>query len=307
MQKCKIIDTIIRPYFLLKRIFLHSLDLFIPNKMRRKHVRAYLTFGKIKETINPQPYSHKIAVAFCFDENLWRQATVTILSLLINSPKVSYDIYCITNVSHTHLARIKKIVNQYTKRSTITFLKPNKDFSKSYCGAWSDAIYWRCMLPKLLPNVERIIYADVDTVFTSDLRDADKITMGDNLIAGVYDKPGREYINSGFMIMNLNCMRRRCTYNEMIKWSRNHETQFPDQDMLNAVCAGRIMNISRKFNLQIDGAYDALKTMTLQQRRDLKSPVMLHYAGPQKPWKMEIRKFYSFDIWRRYASMTGLF
>ena len=95
MPKRKIIDTIIRPYFLLKRIFLHSLDLFIPNKMRRKHVRAYLTFGKIKETINPQPYSHKIAVAFCFDENLWRQATVTILSLLINSPKVSYDIYCI--------------------------------------------------------------------------------------------------------------------------------------------------------------------------------------------------------------------
>ncbi len=307
MQKRKIIDTIIHPYFLLKRTFLHSLDLFIPNKIRRKSVQAYLTFGKIKETINLQPYPHKIAVAFCFDENLWRQATVTILSLLANSPKLSYDIYCVTDVAHAHLAPLQEIVNLYGKRSTITFLKPNKDFSQSYCGAWSDAIYWRCMLPKLLPDVERIIYADVDTVFTSDLREADQLAMGENLIAGVYDKPGREYINSGFMIMNLNNMRRGRIYKEMIEWSQNHETSFPDQDMLNAVCAGKIMNISRKFNLQIDGAYDALKTMTLQQRRDLKSPVMLHYAGKQKPWKMEIHNFHSFDIWRRYASITELF
>lgn len=50
----------------------------------------------------------------------------------------------------------------------------------------------------------------------------------------------------------------------------------------------------------IDGGYSFLKTMDLQQSRDLKNPVVLHYAGRYKPWKAEIKSFFTFDLYRRY-------
>ena len=92
----------------------------------------------------------------------------------------------------------------------------------------------------------------------------------------------------------------------MIDWARNNLTKYPDQDMINHICRGRILQLSRKYNLIVVAAYSMLKTMTIKQYNELKHPVMLHYAGKLKPWNYEIKSFFTFDIWRKYARMTGL-
>ena len=159
------------------------------------------------------------------------------------------------------------------------------------------------MLPKLLPDtVDRIIYADVDVLFVRDLRDAHQIDMGANLLAGCFDNP--EYINSGFLVMNIAKFRQDNIYQQMIHWAETNETRYPDQDMLNTVCKNRIKSISRKFNTLVDGGYSFLKTMDRTQHRDLKRPVMLHYAGRHKPWDMSIRSFFTFDMYRKYYNQV---
>lgn len=286
-------------YFKLKRTVLHIIDLFIPSKTAKKNFVSWATFPRFKLTPNATPYSKTINVAFCFDENYIPLALTTISSLLKNSPACNYDIYCITNITKSHQNKMQKFITSAYSNGKLIFLKPNKDYDNAHCGRWAHAIWWRCMLPSLLPdNIERIIYADVDTLFVRDLRDANEFDMSDNLLAGCFDSP--TYINSGFLIMNIAQIRRENKYPEMISWAETHQTRYPDQDMLNTVCSGRIKPMSRKFNAIVGGGYSFLKTMDLAQYRDMKEPVMLHYAGKIKPWDMTVSRFFTFELYREY-------
>ncbi|MBR3930642.1 MAG: glycosyltransferase family 8 protein [Alphaproteobacteria bacterium] len=297
-------EVLAKPYFRTKRMFLHLTDILIRDRTKRNSFCSWATFPRFAETINHEPYAPRINVAFCFNQNLILQATTTILSLLHNSPTCSYDIYCVTDITPGQRQTLSQTIAQVSPQSKVHFLKPNSDYADAQLGTWSDAIYWRCMLPALLPNIDQIIYADVDTVFLSDLRAVNEIDFGDKLIAGCFDKPG--YINSGFMVMNLKQIRTENIYPKMIDWARNNLTKYPDQDMINHVCHGRILPLSRKYNLIVVAAYSMLKNMTIKQYNDLKHPVMLHYAGKLKPWDYSIKSFFTFDIWRKYARMTGL-
>ncbi|MBR5153449.1 MAG: glycosyltransferase family 8 protein [Alphaproteobacteria bacterium] len=289
MKSNKFTEALARPYFRTKRMLLHLTDFLIRDRTKRNSFCSWATFPHFSETINHEPYAPHINVAFCFNQNLILQATTTILSLLHNSPACTYEIYCITDITSKQQQALQKTITLASSKSKIHFLKPNSDYADAKLGTWSDAIYWRCMLPALLPQIDQILYADVDTVFLSDLRDVNEIDFGDNLIAGCFDKPG--YINSGFMVMNLKQIRAENKYPQMIDWARNNLTKYPDQDMINHICRGRILQLSRKYNLIVVAAYSMLKTMTIKQYNELKHPVMLHYAGKLKPWNYEIKSF----------------
>ncbi len=290
-------------YFKIKRGFLHLVDLFIPTKVAKKNFVSWATFPRFNYTPNAVPYNRKINVAFCFNEKYIPLALTAISSLLENSPACTYDIYCVTDITKTHQSKIKKfIANRYTN-GNIIFLGPNHDYDGAHCGRWSHAIWWRCMLPKMLPEtVDRIIYADVDTLFVRDLREANDFDIGTNLLAGCFDSP--TYINSGFLVMNIAQFRRDNIYPKMIEWAETHQTRYPDQDMLNTICKNRIKPMSRKFNAIVGGGYSFLKTMNATEFRQMRAPVMLHYAGKIKPWDMTIKRFFTFETYRKYYNMV---
>lgn len=291
-------EKIFNTYLKLKRLVLHGICLFIRSKIIRRNLVSWATFPKFNLTPDKTKYNKIINVAFCFNEGFIPFAVTTISSLLENSPSCKYDIYCVTDIDKNSQAKIQKYISKRYSNGNIVFLKPNKDYDKAHCGRWSPAIWWRCMLPKLLPDtVERIIYADVDTIFVRDLREANEFEMGTDLLAGCFDSP--TYINSGFIIMNIKQFRLENTYSQMVNWAENNQTGCPDQDMLNTVCQGRIRPISRKFNVIIVAGYSFLKTMTISQYRDLRTPVMLHYAE-FKPWDANIKRFFTVDIYRKY-------
>ncbi len=292
-------QKLISGYFRFKRGLLHFCDLFIPSKIAKRNFVAWATFPRFDLTSNTTKYDKTINIAFCFNDAYIPLALTAISSLLQNSPGCKYDIYCVTDIDEAQQAKIKQFISSRHTNGRIIFMAPNHDYDGAHCGRWSHAIWWRCMLPKLLPDsVDKIIYADVDILFVRDLRDAFSIDLGTNLLAGCFDSP--TYINSGFLVMNIAQFRQENIYPKMIEWAETHQTRCPDQDMLNEICSGRILSISRKFNTIIDGGYSFLKTMDLQQYRDLKNPVVLHYAGRYKPWKAEIKSFFTFDLYRRY-------
>ncbi len=287
-------------YFkILKRLVLHIIEFFIPSKVFRKNFVAWATFPKFNLVPDITKYDKTINVAFCFNDRYIPLALTAISSLLENSPGCKYDIYCVTDITKYSQTKISKYIKNRYSNGNIIFLKPNKDYDRAHCGRWPHAIWWRCMLPKLLPNsVNRIIYADVDTLFVRDLRDANEFEIGTNLLAGCFDS--ETYINSGFLIMNIKQFRMENKYPQMIYWAENNQTRCPDQDMLNAICHGRIKPMSRKFNLIVDGGYSFLKTMNISQYREIRYPVMLHYAGRVKPWDANIKSFFTFKIYRQY-------
>ena len=253
-----------------------------------------------------------INIAFCFNKNLIKQAVVAITSLLIESKdRCNYDIYCVidNSVSEKDKSLLENIVR--TTGSSLTFLYANNDFNKSWTGHYTVAIYYRMMLPKLLPALDYIIYTDVDTVFCSDLVEASMIDLKNNLVAGVRDKVDL-YINSGFLIMNLKQMRKEKIYNKWITISQKEQYGMPDQDLLNKTCNGKIMLLPFKYNIIVENLYklENKSVFSKQELHDLKyHAVMIHYAGTYngigRPW--DNKKKALADIWWKYAKQTGLF
>ena len=283
----------------IKRLLLHIVDIFIPSKVAKKNFVSWATFPKFNMTPDNTIYSPVINIAFCFNKAYIPLFLTAVSSLLQNSPGCKYDVYCVTDINKSEQTKILKYIKKHYSNGNIIFLKPNTDYDNAHCGRWSRAIWWRCMLPKLLPNnVKRIIYADVDTLFVRDLREANEFNIGNNLLAGCFDS--ETYINSGFLVMNIEQFRLENKYPQMIHWAENNQANFPDQDMLNTICRNRIKPMSRKFNIIVDGGYSFLKTMTISMYRDIKHPVMLHYAGVVKPWKSDIKRFLTFKTYRKY-------
>lgn len=64
---------------------------------------------------------------------------------------------------------------------------------------------------------------------------------------------------------------------------------YPDQDILNIVCAGRIKQLDSKFmNGDFKFSYTPNENLSLSNKMSQESnndPVIIHYFGNEKPWK----------------------
>ena len=277
-------------------------------RLNRDRIRYKGLISTVSETRLPrQKYAKKIPVAFCFDARGTKMAAVTIKSLLIASAgRCDYDIYCVVNADVTEELRdiVRGIVDG--SGSTVNFVVGNNDFDESSRGKWPVAMWYRLMLPKLVPNVDRIIYADLDILFFNDLIDIYEYDLGDNIIAAVPTRTNM-YINSGFLLMNLKKIREENIYDVWVQDSKDHDYYNPDQDVLNYTLKGRIAFLPLRYNFQLSHGSRIFKIYSESQLDDLKhNLVVLHYYDYIKPWSKGIRPVYS-EYWWDVARQTGLF
>ena len=279
---------------------------FIPSCFLRSCVKEFFCFPHLKINRLSYKYNKRVNIAFCFNKNLVKVAKVTIISLLENSKnKCNYNIYCVidNSVSEKDKKGYFNLMKKYSN-NTLTFLYANNDFNKSYLGKWNVGIYYRLQLVKLLPNLDKIIYVDVDTVFLNDLSDADKIDLKDNIIAGVKDSDN--YINSGFCIFNLKEIRKQKLYDKWIHLSQINKYNFPDQDLLNYTTQNKQKYISLKYNFIPSAYMENLRKLTYskQDYKNIKNDItMIHFVGHAKPWRKD--SVYS-RFWKKYSSKKYL-
>lgn len=255
-----------------------------------------------------EKYPVKIPVSFCFDARGCKLAAVAIKSLLLASDnRCDYDIYCVVDKDVDK--KLRDVIRNVTKgtKSSVHFLNGNNDFKKSYNHGWPMAVWYRLMLPKLLPNVRKIIYADIDIIFFNDLIDVYDMDMGDNIIAGVpTQKTG--YVNSGFLLMDLDKIRKKKIYPDWVSVSKREKFQNPDQDLLNYTLKGRIAFLPPRYNFQPRLGSRIFKMYSEAELDDLKhNLVVMHYSDYIKPWGApNARPIYS-ELWWNVAKQTGLF
>ena len=287
----------------------------IPMRTRtaRRRIRDRVRFANIIETVSQnrlplKKYEHKIPIAFCFDGRGWKLAAVSIQSLLdVSHNRCDYDIYCVTDDTLDATARKKLTRIVQSAKSNITFLDANHDFDQSYRHKWPIPVYYRMMLPKLLPNVDQIIYADIDTIFCHDMIDISRLDMGKNILAGVRDY-NNGYINSGFLVMNLRQIRTDRLYQKWISASRTKRYKNPDQDLLNFTTRGRTIFLPLKYNFQPMLGPWIFKAHTQMEIDDLKyNLVVLHFSNWMKPWDAPKNRPIFSEIWWNTAQKTGLF
>ena len=277
-------------------------------RLNRDRIRYHGLISTTGGTRLPRiKYPTKIPMAFCFNARGARAAAVTMKSLLdASAGRCDYDIYCVidTDVDKEICDMLRNVIKPH--KSSIHFVHGNHDFDESHRRNWPIAMWYRLMLPKLLPNVSRIIYADMDMIFFNDLIDVYEYDLGKNVIAAVPTRTNK-YINSGFLLMDLDKIRKEKIYDKWIRASRENDFYNPDQDVLNYTLKGRIAFLPLRYNFQISHGSRIFKIYSKTELDDLKhNLVCLHYSDYVKPWSDGVRPVFS-EYWWDVARKTGLF
>ncbi|MEJ7582543.1 MAG: glycosyltransferase family 8 protein [Acidimicrobiales bacterium] len=165
----------------------------------------------------------------------------------------------------------------------------------------------RVLLPQLLPELDRVVYLDGDTLIVDAVEDLWALPLGDApvaAVANVTDPPmyphveslgiedPKSYFNAGVLVVNLRRWREEAATSSLIRFvtARTQPLPWFDQDALNAVFAGRWMPLHPRWN-----AMNSLWTWgplavgvfgDERVRSATTHPVILHFEGPTicKPW-----------------------
>lgn len=124
--------------------------------------------------------------------------------------------------------------------------------SPNYQSHWTWMTLMRTVIPYLLPDEERALYLDVDTICVADIGELFDEDLGEYYMAGVREPgqstPTRMYVNAGVLLMDLKSLRESPLVDRMVFMLEHQDVRLKDQDAINAICQGRIKPISAIYN-----------------------------------------------------------
>lgn len=168
-------------------------------------------------------------------------------------------------------------------------------------------VWLRFFLPELLPDVDRVIYLDSDTMVCAALRPLWETDLGElplGAVANVVEPGARPHVadlgvaypggffNSGVLLLDLERMRTEAATDDLLRVAKeDRETLlWPDQDALNKVFARRWLALHPRWNVQNSfwswrkWASEVFDAAVLDEAT--RSPAIRHFEGPNlsKPW-----------------------
>lgn len=265
-----------------------------------------------------------VPLVIAFTPNYLVPAAVTLRSILdaTESAEDRYEVICM--VSEEIPQRQKdELARMVDGRMSFTYLPLKGALDGYYVDPrYSEAASYRLLLPELMPELDKIIYVDCDVVVRQDLAELYRNTdLGENLLAAVYEAPienqsvrwaalgcdPQKYFNSGFLMMNLKQMRIEGTSRKLIDGLKAEYLEFPDQDVLNQVCQGRVLALNPVYNgirtfFLPQYKADFLKQYSESDWDEVQKQGTIHYTGG-KPWNILSVKFG--EWWKTYSSLPS--
>lgn len=117
---------------------------------------------------------------------------------------------------------------------------------------WTYMTLMRCVLSKYLPQLDRILWLDIDTVVQDNIDELWDLNIDEYYFAGSIEPEKctseKQYINAGVMMINLKKLRQDGMDDILIKALNNKKYAFADQDCINDICCDKILTISSTYN-----------------------------------------------------------
>ena len=244
-----------------------------------------------------------IEVALCIDDNVMDYMETLIYSIYKNTSS-----YVNVNIIYKKLSdeSLDKLAWIDGKMSTVN-VRPvqiseelHKSMEKISLGhdMWNLPIssYYRIFLADILPDVDRIIYLDADTLLTGDLTELWRTDLEGNFLAACLDERAymkkvfsvlnprrREYFNSGVLVFDLCLFRKYKTINDFLDFLIDTADLYElgDQDALNLyfLDAVKLLDSSWNYGVPSYKEYGQINNINL-----------LHFYGKAKP----LRSFYDY-------------
>lgn len=208
------------------------------------------------------------------------------------------------NLSEQNIKIIEEKIQNYKNINSIKFYKIDKYLFKNailetYAKSSYEA-YSRLLIPDLLPNIEKIIYIDADTIILKNIKLLNDIDLKDYSIAAVEDfnpnsklifknifnlKKVTSYFNSGILVMNLKELRKIKFSEQALKFIQETSAKYKffDQDILNYIFSENYLKLDPRWNIQLylELATSKYQHSTLSKEQYVnckKNPYIIHYT-----------------------------
>jgi len=167
---------------------------------------------------------------------------------------------CYANVSVELMERLhalerdgfKVATRHITDRDLAYWQQFTKHDPRSAARPWGGIVFARLWLPLLLPNVEKCVYLDADTMCRAPISELFSKPLPEGKWLGMDMGSVPEYgYNSGVMLMDFAAMRADKTlYQRLGEFMQKNTRSFycPDQTTINRFFADRIAEIGREWN-----------------------------------------------------------
>lgn len=193
---------------------------------------------------------------------------------------------------------IAKIVCNHGK--SIKFISVDKDEFANFpitINYISLATYARLNITQYVPDVDKLLYIDVDTLTNGSLNDLWNTDIEQYSLAACKDffieieqadykaKIGLEnhYFNAGVLLINMQRWRELNVLEMSLTWLNKYKDiiKYQDQDILNGIFKNDVQFINTRFNFTpFESGY-----IKYQKEREIQFPaVIYHYPGQDKFW-----------------------
>jgi lipopolysaccharide biosynthesis glycosyltransferase len=245
-----------------------------------------------------------IQVLFCCNPAYYQHLSVTLVSMLENNTKSRFAVHLILSARDQTLEeKLWRSLRAYRNFSLAIHHFPLTEYSHFFVDnhVTIDA-YLRIFAADILDRkIEKILYLDCDLVVLGDLRDLwstdvngyalaavpDPFGAGDRTFLGI--PPGRPYVNTGVMLLNLMRWRTEHLSQQLVRFIEAHGSSlwYWDQDAINAVLHDSILALDYRWNVQAQmfkskpKRFLDLGVAICEARRQ---PAIIHYSSAEKPW-----------------------
>lgn len=245
---------------------------------------------------------------FSIDAHFIEQFKTTLLSIAINNPTESFEVFVIQTKAFPQEAEIAAFCKRLNCTYRPLIVAPHDTFEQAPTSKrYPATIYYRLLAHNYLPEtVDKILYLDADILCINNLAPLYHLALDDQLYAAAshssltnmttmfnkvrlksYESEG--YFNSGVLLMNLKKIREEVTEQAIANFIEENKLNLllPDQDILNGLYGDRIIKVpDERYN------YDVRKNMTYEVSSMgewttdwvIKNTVFLHFCGKDKPW-----------------------
>jgi len=246
----------------------------------------------------------KINITYGIDRNFLFGAGISMTSVLINNTDIDIHFYLVTDfVDNEYVDHIKKLAEKYCTTITILVFNNENFIQLPSTKAWTYAMYYRYFSFEYLSNeLDSVLYLDADVICKGSLYELTEIKFNGEYAAVVHDvdevrlKSGERlgipelsnsYFNSGVVFANLALWRESGLLKKAfeILQDKQRELLYFDQDALNILYCGHVIELRRDFNCIYGVDYE----LKINDRYEYKkyiadSTILIHYVGVTKPW-----------------------
>ena len=299
-----------------------SFEIFMKTSAKQEYLKKFNELIGSLNNIKSEEYPYEKWINICFiaDENYITPTCTAISSLCYNSNR---DFFCniyviVPSDSDLQLEEylIQTAADYYNAEVTVIeqdigeLSQLHKGDDSKYLAATTTALL-KFRIANIFPQHNKILYLDGDIIVRAGLAELYNYDISDYYVAAVRDLPqvlydkqplgseiaGRDYFNSGVMLLNLKMMRDNDIENVLVETKRNYPDQsLMDQNIFNIVFKDYVLQLPFVYNscyinfFESRNRYD-IALLNREYSTSYKSVYeilpdikIMHFSSKLKPW-----------------------